>query len=125
LAERHKTVLFLHLMKQMAHQRFVFVGRQENLDTLAKLGITRKHAKSLVLGLKPEDCVSGPDPDRNNPGRELWVFGLGISGVEVYVKLQIVLTPAQCVCVSFHEADRPMHYPLRESAPPTSEEGSR
>lgn len=119
MAERHRVSLFLSLMKQMAHQRFIFVGRPENIATLAKLGITRQHAKSLILSLKPDDYVSGPDPDHNNPGLDVWVYGLRISGLDVYVKLQIVLTEGQCVCVSFHEAERSMHYPLREGAEPS------
>jgi len=119
MVERHKAVLFLALMKQMAHQRFIFVGRPENIATLAKLGITRGHAKSLVLGLRPEDCVSGPDPDYDNPGLDVWVFGLRVSGLDIYVKLQVVLSQGHCVCVSFHEAERPMHYPLRESTAPS------
>lgn len=124
MAERHNVVLFLTLMKQLAHQRFDFVGRAENLATLANLGITREHAKSLVLGLKPDDYVSGPDPDHNNPSLDLWVFGLGVDGSEVYVKLQLLVNENQCVCVSFHVAERPMHYPLRESEPPGAKEGS-
>ena len=113
MVERYRVVLFLTLMKQAAHRKFIFVGRPENIATLAKLGITRTHAQSLVLGLKPEDCVSGPEPDHNNPGLDLWVFGLGVSGLDVYIKLQVVMSEGHCVCVSFHEAERPIHYPLR------------
>ena len=124
--ERRKVVLFLHLMKMAAHQRFVFVNRHKNLETLASLGITRGHAESLVLGLQPSDYVSGPDPDRNNPGLEMWVFGLRAAGSEVYVKLQVISDPpVACVCISFHEPDRPLHYPLREAGPPADKEESR
>lgn len=114
MVQRHQSVLFLTLMKQMAHQRFIFVGRPQNIATLAKLGITRHHAKSLVLGLRPEDCVSGPDPDYNNPGLDFWVFGLHVSSIDIYIKLQVATSEDQCVCVSFHEAERPLHYPLAE-----------
>jgi len=113
MVERHKVVLFLTLMKSTAQRKFIFVGRPENIATLAKLGITRVHAKSLVLGLTPEDCVSGPDPDYSNPGLDLWVFGLRLSGTDVYIKLQVVMSEGHCVCVSFHEAEKPLHYPLR------------
>jgi len=121
-----KVLLFLHLMKMAAHERFVFVNRRKNLEALAALGITREHAKSLVLGLQPGDYVSGPDPDHNNPGLQLWVFGLHAAASEVYVKLQVIPDPpARCVCVSFHESERPMHYPLREAEPPANEKESR
>lgn len=123
MVQRHKVVLFLELMKLTARDRFVFLGRRKNLDTLALLGITRTHAEFLVMGLTPEDYVQGPDADRNYPDYEMWVFGLRVSGREVYVKLQVILDPAGCVCVSFHESERPMHYPLREASPPKSEGG--
>ncbi len=114
MVARHKVVLFLELMKATARRQFVFRDREKNLATLASLGITRKHAESLVMGLKPEDYVSGPEADHNNPGRDVWVFGLEALGREVYVKLQVFVDPDCCVCVSFHEPEHPMHYPLRE-----------
>lgn len=122
---RHQVVLFLHLMKTAANERFAFMDRRVNLDTLARLGINRQHAQALVVGLKPEDYVSGPSPDHNNPGLEMWVFGLQVSGSEVYVKIQVIVEPARCVCISFHESERPMHYPFRETEPPANEEEQR
>ena len=122
---RHQVVLFLHLMKTAANERFAFMDRRVNLDTLARLGINRQHAQALVVGLKPEDYVSGPSPDHNYPGLEMWVFGLQVSGSEVYVKIQVIVEPARCVCISFHESERPMHYPFRETEPPANEEEQR
>jgi hypothetical protein len=113
--ERHKVVLFLHLMKMTAHERFVFVDRRVNLETLALLGINRQDARDRVMGLSPEDYVRGPDPDNNHPALDVWVFGLSLSGEEVYVKLQVISDPPeQCVCISFHVSEHPMHYPFRE-----------
>jgi len=122
---RHQVALFLHLMKTAANEQFMFVGRRTNLETLARLGINRQHAQELVTGLTPEDYVSGPAPDHNNPGLEMWVFGLNVGRSEVYTKLQVIVEPARCVCVSFHEAERPMHYPFREAEPPANEEDPR
>jgi Motility quorum-sensing regulator, toxin of MqsA len=122
---RHQVVLFLHLMKQTALQRFIFVDRSVNLVTLARLGITREEAQSLVMGLTPEHYVRGPDQDDNYPDLEGWVFGLQVTGSEVYVKIQVIVEPARCVCISFHESERPMHYPFRETEPPANEEEQR
>jgi len=112
-------------MKVAANEQFVFVGRRTNLETLARLGINRRHAQNLVTGLKPEVYVGGPAPDHNNPGLQMWVFGLRVRGSEVYVKIQVIVEPARCVCISFHESERPMHYPFRETQPPASEENPR
>jgi hypothetical protein len=122
---RHQVVLFLHLMKVAANEQFVFVERRVNLEALARLGINRRHAQELVTGLTPEDYVNGPAPDHNTPGLEIWVFGLQVTGSEVYVKLQVIVEPTRCVCVSFHESERPMHYPFRETESPEIEEEQR
>jgi len=126
VAARHQVVLFLHLMKAAAREHFVFARRRVNLDTVAQLGITRRHAQELVMGLTPEAYVSGPSPDHNHAGLEMWVFGMRVSDSEMYVKLQVIIdSPMRCVCVSFHEAERPMHYPFRETQPPANEEEMR
>jgi hypothetical protein len=59
-AAHHQVVLFLHLMKCCAATRFFLVPRKENLDCLARLGISVEDAKEHVLGLIPGDYVSGP-----------------------------------------------------------------
>ena len=55
MSARQQVVLFLHLMNVAANEQFVFVGRRTNLETLARLGINRKHAQDLAVGLKPGD----------------------------------------------------------------------
>ena len=123
MATRQQVVLFLHLAKMAAAARFIFVRRRENLETLAQLGITRRHAENPVFGLTPADYSSGPSPDRNNPGLEIRVFGLRVRGSEVYVKIQVIADPPErCVCISFHESERPMHYPFRDTTSATEEE---
>ena len=125
MTARNQVVLCLRLMKAAANERFVFVARRVNLETLARLGLTRRHAEDLVLGLTPADYASGPSPDHSNLCREMWVIGLPVTGSEVYVQLQAIVEPARCVCVSFHESERPMHYPFRETEPPANEEEQR
>lgn len=123
---RERVRLFLHLMKMAASVRFIFEGRAKNLQTLASLGITRVDAQDRVLALTPEDYSSGPSPDHKHPGRAVWVFGLFINGTEVYVKVQVVADPPErCVCISFHEAARPLTYPLRRTDPTAKEEDQR
>jgi hypothetical protein len=123
---RHQVVLFLHLMKETARLRFHFVRRPVNLGTLALLGLMPRDAEDRVPALVPEDYVSGPDRDRSYPGNEVWVFGPFVNGTEVYVKIQVIANPPErCVCISFHKADRPMRYPLRQTEPPAKEEDRR
>jgi hypothetical protein len=112
-AVHHQVLLFLHLMKGCAARRFHLVPRKENLDCMARLGISLADAKERILGLAPSDYVSGPSPDLDRPGQEVWVFGLKAESAELYVKLTIILEPEKCVCISFHPARQPLCYPLR------------
>jgi len=113
LAERFRVALFLSLMKAAAASQFVFTRRKKNLDTLALLGLSLVDAKERVLGLVPEDYVSGPLPDDKRPEDEIWVFGLKVEGQEVYVKVCVVTEPLLCTCVSFHLSERSLSYPLQ------------
>jgi hypothetical protein len=93
----------------------LLVPRKQNLDCLARLGISFGDAKERVLGLTPTDYVSGPLPDLDRPAGEVWVFGLMMDSTELYVKLTLILEPERCVCISFHPAIRPLRYPLRST----------
>jgi hypothetical protein len=86
------------------------------METLAQLGMTIKDAKSRILRLTLNDYVSGPTPRSENSSQEAWVFQLEIDGVVIYVKVSIRLEPARCLCVSFHEAERPMMRPYAQEA---------
>jgi hypothetical protein len=113
-------------MKTTARELFVFRERPATLKTLAQLGINRQEAQDRVMGLVPEDYVSGPSPDEKYPDLEVWVFGLRAGAKEVYTKVQVVLSPpTRCVCISFHVTDTPMHYPLRKADPAANEEDRR
>jgi len=115
LAARHQVTFFLILMKQAAAHHFVLVERRKNLDTLARLGMTVSDAKERVMGLTPEDYLSGPSPDDKHQGDEVWTFGLGLEEQDVYVKVCVLGEPLLCTCISFHFAEKPFFYPLRAS----------
>jgi hypothetical protein len=100
-------------MKAAAASEFVLATRKKNLDTLALLGMGLAEAKECVLGLAPEDYVSGPAPDDKRPGDEVWVFGLRVEGHEIYVKVCVITEPLLCTCISFHHPERPLSYPLQ------------
>ena len=116
MAARHQVVLFLCLMKEAASRRFVLSPRKKNLDTLALLGITQADAKERVIGLMPEDYVSGPSANDKRPGEEVWVFGVKVEEQEVYVKVSVVDEPLLCTRISFHVADKALFYPVQGPA---------
>ena len=86
---------------------------------LLGLKINLNQAVEYLHKLTPDNYCKGPDPDDFAPEHKVWCFGCDISGTEAYIKL--VLQPdnkrksvAYAVIWSFHKAEFPMRYPLRE-----------
>ncbi|GAB3589608.1 hypothetical protein [Hymenobacter daeguensis] len=86
----------------------------KNLQALVKLkelGIRPIDRRDYVLRLTPYDYCQGPFKELDNPppGQgDLWVFSQFIGKHEYYIKVQIGAFAASSVCVSFHEAERPL-----------------
>ncbi len=90
------------------------VNRRENIDTLAKMGLTRRNLIEEIMTLSVENYCQGPEPDRDKPGY-IWVFGKEIGTEEIYIKLKIVQVGKEKIakCISFHAADFPLCYPYQ------------
>jgi hypothetical protein len=91
------------------------VNRRENIETLAKLGLTMKNLREEILTLSIENYCEGPEPDRDRPGH-VWVFGKQIGSEEIYIKLKIAQVGKEKIakCISFHTASFPLYYPCLE-----------
>ena len=50
------------------------VNRRENIEALARLGLTKKNLREEIMTLSVENYCEGPEPDRDRPG-DIWVFG--------------------------------------------------
>jgi hypothetical protein len=71
-----------------------------------------------LLGLTPDNYSKGPEPDAQ---RDVWFFGCDVEGTEAYIKLALERdkrrrTVVHAVVWSFHAAEYPVKYPLRESS---------
>ena len=109
-AQPWQVTFFLMLFKEFAQSNFYFVDRSKSLDCLARLGITVQQAKEEILGLTYEDYCRGPLPDTGPKGGELWEFGKRIEGIEIFIRLKVVLHHKMAKCQSFHEAEKPLQY---------------
>jgi len=90
------------------------VNRRENIDTLARMGLTKRNLKEEIMTLSVENYCQGPEPDRDKPG-VIWVFGKQIGAEEIYIKLKLAQVGSEKIakCISFHAADFPLCYPYR------------
>ena len=93
---------------------FDIVNRRENIEALAKLGLTRKNLRDEIMTLSVENYCEGPEPDRDRPG-DIWVFGKQVGTEEIYVKLKIAQVGKEKItkCISFHTANFPLSHPFR------------
>jgi len=84
------------------------------------LEITQGQAAPYLKALTPDNYVKGPDPDDYEPEQDVWVFGMDVEGTEAYIKVSLHPDPRKRTVVnaivwSFHAAEFPIKYPLREA----------
>lgn len=112
---------FLRDFKELLGQGAYFLNTTnlKNRKTILKLGFTKNQIINTLFELEIEDYSKGPIPDEyqdENPANVLWVFGKEINCIEIYIKLKIVTKPSgyeKAFCISFHESEYPMKYPLK------------
>jgi hypothetical protein len=92
----------------------VFRPRDKNIQTLADLDITAIKRIDYLIKLQPEDYYAGPKKDTYDSGLpDYYEFGINIKGTEVYIKISKGRTGKPADCMSFHTAEFPMTYPLK------------
>jgi hypothetical protein len=116
-ANRSEVTEFLNLFKGCVNlQRYSIRDRDKNIQTLIDLGINPNERIEIMLSLVPEDYVKGPEPDKMESDKEVWIFGKKHSGGEIYIKLRVVEDTKhrgfRALVWSFHPAEKKMHYPL-------------
>lgn len=87
--------------------------RAKNQNSLFELGITPNERLNVIMQLNCYDYSEGPIVDMLNNQGEMWVFGKDVKGNEVYIKITMGKPNAHTICISFHKAEHPMSYPLR------------
>lgn len=90
-------------------------SRDKNREALRRLNISPNARIEVLKGLKPDDYVQGPIVDALNAFGDMWVFGKDMQGREVYIKIAMGASCAPVICVSFHEAEHPLSYPLKDN----------
>jgi hypothetical protein len=119
MATRAEASDFLTLFKlAIEYGRCPFIGRPRTDQDLSDLNITRNQAFELICSLTPDRYSSGPHPDDLDAAKDVWIFGYDLEGVEVYIKLRLNAAARgqmpQGAVWSFHKADHPLPYPLRQ-----------
>ena len=121
-AEREQSVRSFLLGVKLAIQKsyedssaFVLTTRDKNIETIARLELTTSDIKEEIMSLSPLDYCDGPCQDPKIKG-DVWIFGKEIRGEELYIKLKLTGDSRfkQLKALSFHEAERKLHYYFKE-----------
>ncbi len=108
---------FLLDFKQTAEGELHVPNRDKNLAFLARHGFTARERKEIILGLRMDDYVKGPEVDDRWPDgpKCVWVFGVQYEGIHIYIKLKLIEEDKEkrAICISFHEAEFSMRFPYR------------
>lgn len=114
-ATKHEVKAFLDQFKAKARIMDPITKRRDKNDsTLNTLEISPRERIDFLLQLTVADYYKGPSKDELNKESDLWEFGLGIQGREVYIKISVGIYGGPPICHSFHFAERPMHYPFEK-----------
>lgn len=93
-----------------------FRPRVKNLQGLADLDITAARRLECIMNLKAENYYAGPKNDTYNQSLPAYYeFGIKVNGIEVYIKISKGLKNKAADCMSFHPAEFPMIYPLKNA----------
>lgn len=118
MIDRKRIAQYLCLIKSYANRSFVISPRKKNMAFLMAYGLNHDDAKHIVLSLSVAHYSKGPCYDDGDLQRnDVWVFGRFVKIddriVEVYIKTVIGRSDEglECLCVSFHEAEKPLSYP--------------
>jgi len=109
---------FLSKCRSVTQENLFLVSRDENKNTILKLGINNQIVKSIIYSLTEENYCEGPLPDRIYKG-DVWIFGVTIDHSEIYIKLELSAyndsgdEVPTLYCISFHFAKYTINYPYK------------
>jgi hypothetical protein len=93
----------------------VYRPRQKIMDTLALLEIIPAERNEIIKKLTAENYYGGPKTDTYNPNMpDYYEFGVTVKGFEIYIKINMGIPNKPIDCMSFHQAEHPMSYPLKK-----------
>lgn len=117
MATRNEVEQFLSQFKvKLDIWGIVFLdGREKNMQALADLNISRFERLNEIRTIEVEHYSDGPIRDVLNDYGEMWVFGKDVNGIETYIKITLGKPNLKTICISFHQAEHPMTYPLKQN----------
>lgn len=87
--------------------------RGKNAKALVDMELRPIDRKVILETIEVQDYSEGPIDDELNRGTEMWVFGKTLKKREVYIKITMGIPGSSVICISFHQAQYKMNFPLK------------
>ncbi len=108
----------LRIKDTVVKDRYKFINRRKNINSLARVGLMPKDRKDIILSLTYLDYFNGPEDEKdpNFPSGEYMFFGCTIDNYEFFIKTKLYINDNKesCLCMSFHIAEGPIIYPFKQ-----------
>ncbi len=104
-SNNEKIICFLRKAKEAARDknRRIFKSRTENMNTLAKLGMTIDDVWDEIQELNMTNYLRGPElDDKGRDSDDVWFFQKRVLGQDVYIKMSYKEGKQLVVVISFH-----------------------
>jgi hypothetical protein len=89
--------------------------RGKNTQALIDLELRPIDRKLILDVLETTDYSEGPMAEKLYGGADMWVFGKTVKKKEVYIKITMGAMGNSVICISFHQAQHNMNYPLKKT----------
>lgn len=115
MAPKWEVIQFLNdfHVKMDLYDIFFRDDRLKNTQALLDLELSIGVRREVIKNLEMIDYSEGPIDDKLNGQSELWVFGKTIKNREIYIKISLGIPDNRVICISFHPAEHPLHYPFK------------
>ncbi len=95
--------------------RLIIPDRKKNEELFLELGMTKRAAKEELRRLSVENYSSGPVSDEKIKGVCVWIFGMTLGEIEIYIKFRDLRQKKKLLlCLSYHKAQWPLELPYKE-----------
>jgi len=85
----------------------------KNANTLLLLDIPPARRREIIFPIHTADYVRGPFDDSVFGAASMWVFGKIYKQQEMEVTITMGCAGSGVICISFHPAKKPLHYPYK------------
>lgn len=90
----------------------LYMFRDKNQNALRELGITPDRRTEVIKQIVTDNYV---ETIRTAMAEgDMWVFGKDMNGRELYIKIAMGQLGSNTICISFHIAERPIHYAFKD-----------